>query len=159
MKYCIMKSILDQFIPFNREMARLGSAMALELRGNYASAVENNSAGGIAAKLRGNSKKTFGVVDRVAAKFPRHGIYVEFGAGRGRGGSVGSSWISASGGKKTTNPDSLGKMNQGGRVAKPWLFGTIDKYQELIADEAAKQIADIGLDITLDSVPKTRVRR
>ena len=66
------------------------------------------------------------------------------GAGKGRGGSKGSRWVDKYGNSKKTNPESLGKMGTGGRVAKPFINQVLesDKGIDQLATIAAVQIGD-----------------
>lgn len=152
-------SILVKLEAYNREMQSIKTNMGIELRGEYAMAVDNPTAGGVAASLRTNTKKAYGIVDRIGAKFPRHGIFIEKGARKGYGGNSGSTWYDKNGARKQTNPKSFGKMNTGNSLAKPWLAPTLDKYTEIVANRAAAHFANIAQEIVLSSIPKTNLRK
>jgi hypothetical protein len=77
--------------------------------------------------IKGKTRQQADVVNRISIAMPRHAIYVHKGAGKGRGGSKGSTWINAKGEQKSTNPNSLGKMNTGNRNAKPWFDPIVDR--------------------------------
>ena len=68
-----------------------------------------------------------GTVNRISISMPRHAIFVHVGAGKGRGGAKGSTWVNNKGERKTTNPNSIGKMNTGNRTAKEWYNPIIDR--------------------------------
>lgn len=71
----------------------------------------------------------YGIVNRIGFSFPRHGIYIHKGAGRGQGGWIGSKWEKirmingvevGTGIIRHTNPASLGLQNSGNRRAYRW---------------------------------------
>ncbi len=72
-------------------------------------------------------KKSGMTIASIGFPFQRSGIFVEYGAGRGHGGSVGSRWLTKTGERRSTNPDSLGKMNTGSRKAQPWISPALEK--------------------------------
>ncbi len=82
--------------------------------------------------------RRYGDIERIGFKFMRHLIFVHKGAGRGMGGSKGSSWVTSSGQRKKTNQRSLGKMNRGNRLAKRWLSPVLDREVPKLADEVMR---------------------
>lgn len=71
----------------------------------------------------------YGIINRVGFSFPRHGIYIHKGAGRGQGGWIGSKWEKlkevngvtvGTGIMRHTDPASLGKQGTGSRRAFQW---------------------------------------
>lgn len=72
--------------------------------------------------------------------FNRYGVYVEKGAGKGKGGKKGSMWYDKSGARRRTNPNSLGKMNTGDRRAQKWFNPTLRRETEKLADLVAEII-------------------
>lgn len=72
----------------------------------------------------------YGLIDRLGFSFPRHGIYIHKGAGRGQGGYIGSSWTKlkvingievSTGIIRHTNPNSInGTQGTGNRKAYKW---------------------------------------
>lgn len=86
------------------------------------------------------------IIEVISFKFPRSLIYPHKGAGKGRGGLLGSTWYDKYGLKHTTNPNSLGKMDTGGRVAKPWFNDAIeaptgvDELATIVAEESGDAI-------------------
>lgn len=131
----------------------------MNLRAEWGMTVKNATSGGLSTTLKTNAGKKYGVVDRIGAKFPRHGIFVMKGAGRGQGGSVGSSWRDKTGAIKRTNPNSLGKMNSRNRKAADWLSPTMDRYNEIVADRASHHFAEVAQRIVLSGIPETKIRK
>lgn len=72
--------------------------------------------------------------------FRRYGVYVEKGAGKGKGGKKGSMWYDKSGDRRRTDPASLGKMNTGGRKAQKWFNPVLRREMEELADAVAEHI-------------------
>lgn len=152
-------STLNHFKAYNEEMSRIARQFGAELRSDWGIKVADASASGLKSQLKANAGKRYGVVDRIGAKFPRHGIYRTVGAGRGQGGSIGSSWRDKNGNIKRTNQNSLGKMNTVNRKSVDWLEPTLDKFNEIVADRAAAHFATIGQQIVLNGIPETKTRR
>jgi len=88
-----------------------------------------------------------GDVRSVGFSFLREGIYVHKGAGKGMGGLKGSSWLDKYGVRKSTNPESLGKLATGNRKAKPW-FDALDKDLPELGDIVAETYAARAIDAT-----------
>lgn len=88
------------------------------------------------------------IIEMVSFRFPRTLIWTHKGAGKGRGGMKGSVWYDKLGIKHSTNPDSLGKMNTGGRRAKPWFNDTIEssngveELATIVAEESGDAIVN-----------------
>lgn len=86
------------------------------------------------------------IIERISFKFPRTLIWTHKGAGKGRGGLLGSTWYDKYGLKHTTNPNSLGKMDTGGRKAKPFFNDVIesptgvDELANIVAEESGDAI-------------------
>lgn len=72
-------------------------------------------------------------------------IYAAEGAGKGRGGIVGSRWIDFKGGRHITDPKSLGKAGSGNRRQKPFIQRFLDGTEgvERLADIVASEQADL----------------
>lgn len=90
------------------------------------------------------SKDSAGVANAIKFKFQKHLVFVHKGARRGHGGTKGSTWINAKGERVSTNPNSLGKMNTGRSKAKEWYNPVIERRIQLLADIAAKNLAEIN---------------
>ena len=73
----------------------------------------------------------------ISFKFLRRLVYIEKGAGKGYGGTKGSQWRH-NGQKKTTNPNSFGKMGTGRRPARPWFNPVIRMQVRIIRREVAE---------------------
>lgn len=85
----------------------------------------------------------------VGFNFARHGVYMQYGAGRGYGGLVGSKWTDAYGSEKTTNRDSLVKMGTGSRDSVKWFNDTIKSNMPELADILAEYTLDTVIDINV----------
>ena len=72
---------------------------------------------------------------RITFTFVRHGAFLEKGARRGYGGTIGSTFNNNKAGiTKRTNPNSLGKMGTGASPAVPWTKPALDKQLPELAD-------------------------
>jgi len=71
-------------------------------------------------------KYAHGLVHVVSFRVPRQLIFVHKGAGKGMGGTVGSSWADRYGNQMKTNPNSFGKMGTGSRQEKPFYNSTME---------------------------------
>lgn len=100
---------------------------------------DSPSKGESLAKLKARFHTADGGIDRVGIKLNRSLVWTHKGAGKGRGGSIGSTWLNEKGERKKTNPKSRGKLGTGGRVAKPW-FNTFMEGQQGV-DELATIVA------------------
>lgn len=106
------------------------------------------SPGSSVAKIRARTKRRGDIVEVISFKFPRSLIWPHKGAGKGRGGTLGSVWYDALGIRHTTDPESLGKMGTGGRVAKPWFNNTmeaasgVDELATIVAEESGDAIVN-----------------
>jgi len=89
-----------------------------------------------------------GIVTVVKISFPQSLIWTHKGAGRGQGGTKGSRWVDKYGNPKTTNPQSLGKMNTGNRKSKPFFNSALDnesginELADIVANELGTSIID-----------------
>lgn len=85
-----------------------------------------------------------GAIVKISKVFPRTLVWTHKGAGKGRGGIVGSSWIDKYGAKKNTAAISKGKMGTGGRKAKPFINDSLDAPEgvEQLATIAAEELGD-----------------
>lgn len=106
------------------------------------------SPGSSVAQIKNRVRYRGGIIEVVSFKFPRTLIWTHKGAGKGRGGLKGSVWYDALGIRRSTDPESLGKMGTGGRQAKPWFNNVIegaDGVEELatiVAEESGDAIVN-----------------
>lgn len=110
----------------------------------------------VAAELRGTSRRDkLGLVNRLGFSFPRHGIYLHFGAGRGQGGLVGSRWVKtktvggveiSTGIVRHTSPQSLGKADSGNRRAWDWFDSVVRQNIGSLADIVAQHFSAAVVD-------------
>ena len=138
-------------------MERTAAEMARAGKTTLSGVVSANSSGDLGESIQKRTGRNSGVVRRIGMNFMRHGYYLEAGAGKGKGGAKGSSWTDATGTRRTTNVNSLNKANTGNRKAKKFIGPTLDKYQVIVADRAAKIAADGTLDLVLGAF-ETKVR-
>lgn len=96
-------------------------------------------------KFRNKFTQHDGAINRVSITFPRVLIYTHKGAGKGRGGRVGSRWVDKYEQKHSTNPKSFGKMGTAGRTAKPFINAVLESGNgvEKLATIAAEQLGDV----------------
>jgi hypothetical protein len=97
--------------------------------------------GKLANSIKNKVRSRNGEPYAIAFNFARYGAWLEKGAGRGHGGTVGSSWYDRFKNKKTTNPLSFGKMGEGNRPAQPWFDPVIDQRFPYLADLVALHYA------------------
>lgn len=109
---------------------------------------DSPSPGASIGKIKNRVKFRGGIIEVVSFKFPRTLIWTHKGAGKGRGGVKGSVWYDRVGIKHSTDPDSMGKMGTGGRVAKPWFNNTIEaptgveELATIVAEESGDAIVN-----------------
>ena len=98
----------------------------------------------------------YGLVNRLGFSFPRHGIWLHKGAGRGQGGWIGSHWNKLkiingveidTGIERHTNPNSInGLQGTGKRRAYEWFDPVIDanigKLEEIVMNYFDTMIVD-----------------
>jgi len=119
---------VDQFNADLRRISRqMADAVKSEARARSVGDSESATGDGLRS-IKGFTKKTQGEVERLGIKFQRHLIFVEHGVGRGR--SV---------------DDAPGETS--GRRPRPFLSAGVDKYQEQVADLAARYHADNAVQI------------
>lgn len=83
---------------------------------------------------------------KIGIRFARHGVFLHYGAGRGYGGRVGSTWLDRLGYIKGTNPESLGKAGTGKRPQRNWFNSVLDYHVNELADIAANYCSDMIVD-------------
>lgn len=115
----------DRLTAFNKAVESWADQVTRQLRATVASRSLR-----IARELHPNLyTDKYGIVNRIGFSFPRHGIYIHKGAGRGQGGWLGSKWEKikqingvevSTGIVRHTDPASLGKQDSGNRRAFRW---------------------------------------
>lgn len=101
-------------------------------------------------KIKHRFRLRAGVIEVISFRFPRSLIWPHKGAGRGMGGLLGSTWYDRLGIKRTTNPESLGKMGIGSRPEKPWLNQAMESPQGV--DELATIVAEESGDAIVNNL-------
>ena len=115
----------DRLTAFNKEVEQWQDAVSKQLKATISSRSLR-----IARELQPKAyTDKYGLINRLGFSFPRHGVYIHKGAGRGQGGLIGSKWsyLKRINGMEIntsiirhTNPASLGKQNEGNRQAYHW---------------------------------------
>jgi hypothetical protein len=78
----------DRLTAFNKEIEQWQDSVSKQLKATIASRSLR-----IARELQPKAyTDKYGLIDRLGFSFPRHGIYIHKGAGRGQGGFSGSKW-------------------------------------------------------------------
>lgn len=100
----------------------------------------------------------YGIINRLGFSFPRHGIYIHKGAGRGQGGTIGSKWtllkringIEVSTGIiRHTNPASLNaSQGEGNRKAFKWFDPVIKNRLPELSDIVMNYFDTMIIDAT-----------
>jgi hypothetical protein len=121
--------------------------IGLKAQGNSLGIVHRSnspSKGASLPKVKGKEHYEAGGVDRIGFKMNRSLVWTHKGAGKGKGGTVGSSWTNRQGEKKETASSSLGKMGTGNRKKKPWFdeFMNAPAGVEDLATIAAEELGD-----------------
>lgn len=133
----------DQLTAFNKAVQKWMNSVAAQLRAGIASRSMR-----IARELQPRAyTDKYGLINRVGFSFPRHGIYIHKGAGRGQGGTIGSSWTKikringveiSTGIVRHTDPASLNKQNDGSRQAYEWfdpvIRNRISELDEIVSN-------------------------
>ena len=85
--------------------------------------------GELSRSVRYGARRSFGVIHSLSFKFPRHGIFVEKGVGKG--------W-------PITGRTAMNSVKA--RIAKPWFNPVIDANIGKLADKLAGHSADIATE-------------
>lgn len=114
----------DRLTAFNKEVEQWQDAVSKQLKATISSRSLR-----IARELQPKAyTDKYGLINRLGFSFPRHGVYIHKGAGRGQGGLIGSKWsyLKRINGMEIntsiirhTNPASLGKQNEGNPAGLP----------------------------------------
>jgi len=132
---------MEQSEKLNVDVRSWAGSTLKEIKNQYSGMVNGQSGNGMKS-FKFSSGKSFGEINRISFGFNRYLVFVHKGAGKGKGGSKGSSWINKSGNKVTTNPGSLGKMNTGQRKSKEFLNPVLERKLPILADIVAGFKAD-----------------
>lgn len=125
---------------FNGKVQQWASNLKQLLKASASGMVKNDE--NLSASLRVSVKKEKGEAVAVRMKMAREGVYVHVGAGRGYGGITGSEWKTRKGAKRTTNPNSMGKMGTGSRSEKQWLNPVIEAELPRLGEIVAEYFAN-----------------
>lgn len=143
----------DRLTAFNKEIEQWQDSVSSQLKASIAPRSLR-----IANELQPKAyTDRYGLIDRLGFSFPRHGIYIHKGAGRGQGGFIGSKWsylkringieINTST-IRHTNPASLGKQNGGNRTAYHWFDPVIKNRLPELADICMRYFDTMLIDAT-----------
>ena len=109
----------------------------------------------------------YGLIDRLGFSFPRHGIYIHKGAGRGQGGTIGSSWTKlkringvevSTGIVRHTDPNSLNAtQGTGNRQSYEWFDPVIRNRISELADIVSNYFDSMIIDATRIYIDKNNL--
>jgi hypothetical protein len=143
----------DRLTAYNEAVMKWQRSLAARLRATIS--VKSMA---IAKDLKPNTyTDEYGIINRLGFSFPRHGIYIHKGAGRGQGGYIGSKWnkiktingIAVSTGIiRHTNPESLGKQDEGNRHAFRWFDPIVESRLPELADIVSEHFSAMVIDAT-----------
>lgn len=143
----------DKLSAFNKEVERWQDSVTTQLK----AAIGSRSLR-IARELEPKAyTDNYGLINRLGFSFPRHGVYIHKGAGRGQGGFIGSKWsyLKRVNGIEIntsiirhTNPASLGKQDEGNRCAYRWFDPVIKNRLPELADICMRYFDTMLIDAT-----------
>lgn len=143
----------DKLSAFNKEVERWQDSVTTQLK----AAIGSRSLR-IARELEPKAyTDNYGLINRLGFSFPRHGVYIHKGAGRGQGGFIGSKWsyLKRVNGIEIntsiirhTNPASLGKQDEGNRRAYRWFDPVIKNRLPELADICIRYFDTMLIDAT-----------
>lgn len=143
----------DRLTAFNKEVEQWQDSVSKQLRASIGSRSLR-----IARELQPKAyTDNYGLINRLGFSFPRHGVYIHKGAGRGQGGFMGSKWsyLKRVNGVEIntsiirhTNPESLGKQNEGKRLAYHWFDPVIKNRLPELADICMRYFDTMIIDAT-----------
>lgn len=143
----------DRLTAFNKEVEQWQDAVSKQLKATISSRSLR-----IARELQPKAyTDKYGLINRLGFSFPRHGVYIHKGAGRGQGGLIGSKWsyLKRINGMEIntsiirhTNPASLGKQNEGHRQAYHWFDPVIKNRLPELADICMRYFDTMLIDAT-----------
>lgn len=148
-----MATDADRLTRFNQEVERWQNSVTMQLRAGIILHSQR-----VARELQPKAyADKYGIINRLGFSFPRHGIYIHKGAGRGQGGYTGSKWSYlkmingtpvSTGIIRHTNPASLGKQNEGSRQAYEWFDPVIRNRLPELADIVTRYFDTMIIDAT-----------
>lgn len=143
----------DKLTAFNKEVEQWQDSVTTQLK----AAIGSRSLR-IARELEPKAyTDNYGLINRLGFSFPRHGVYIHKGAGRGQGGFIGSKWsyLKRINGIEIntsiirhTNPASLGKQDEGNRRAYRWFDPVIKNRLPELADICMRYFDTMLIDAT-----------
>lgn len=143
----------DRLTAFNKEVEAWQNRIAGQLRAGIAGRSMR-----IARELQPRAyTDKYGIINRLGFSFPRHGIYIHKGAGKGHGGFIGSKWTYLkkvngipidTGIIRHTSSESLGRQNEGNRRAYEWFDPVIRNHISELADIVTKYFDTMIIDAT-----------
>ena len=143
----------DRLTAFNKEVEIWQDSVSKQLKATIAARSLR-----IARELEPKAyTDKYGLINRLGFSFPRHGIYIHKGAGRGQGGFMGSKWsyLKRVNGVEIntsiirhTNPTSLGKQNEGSRQSYRWFDPVIKNRLPELADICTRYFDTMLIDAT-----------
>lgn len=125
-----------------QDLQSTGNRLGIQHRAN------SPSSGSSLAAIKHKERYQAGIIEVIGFQFRRSLIWPHKGAGKGMGGTQGSTWYDRLGIRHTTDPDSLGKMNSGNRQEKPWFNETmdaptgVDELATIVAEESGDAIVN-----------------
>jgi hypothetical protein len=134
---------------FNSDVKKWAKEATEQLRASVQSMVNRNLILSESIKPKFSYDRSYGTseVNRIGFSFAREGIYIHKGAGRGQGGSQGSTWYDLHGNRKKTLSESLNKMNTGNRMAKEWF----DKVMHVEIERLSEIVSEYSATIQVDA--------
>ena len=143
----------DRLTAFNKEVEQWQDAVSKQLKATISSRSLR-----IARELQPKAyTDKYGLINRLGFSFPRHGVYIHKGAGRGQGGLIGSKWsyLKRINGMEIntsiirhTYPASLGKQNECNRQAYHWFDPVIKNRLPELADICMRYFDTMLIDAT-----------
>ena len=144
----------ERAVSYNKEVEEWQKRLTSELRTKVA--VRSRR---VAEELKPRSyRDEYGLINRLGFSFPRHGIWLHYGAGRGQGGWTGSSWTKlervngveiSTGIVRHTDPNSInGRMGTGNREAFEWFDPTVRSRIDELAEIVTKYFDNMIIDAT-----------
>lgn len=134
---------------YNKEITDWTQKRDTDLRGSVSRMIRNDI--GLSDSIKGKvyfNRKGGKEAQRVGFSFLREGIYIHKGAGRGKGGLIGGSWLDRHGVKKSRAPESAGKMNSGNRQSIDWFDKAVEKKLPQLADIVGNYSATLQVNAT-----------